>query len=165
MKMRITLRWRHEHENYAQVENEHANCAQLKTWTCQLRSGGDMHMLNTLRCRHAYGNTLRGDIKMPITVRWRHENANYAEVETWTWKLRSGGHMKTIIALRWRHENVNSAQVETCKRQLRSGGDIKMSITLNVETWKCYFRSRGDMNMLITLSWKHENANFAQVET
>jgi fructose/tagatose bisphosphate aldolase len=50
--MLITLRWR----------LGHANCAQVETLKCQLRSARDMNM--------------------PITLKWRHENANYAQVET-----------------------------------------------------------------------------------
>jgi hypothetical protein len=34
-----------------------------------------------------------------------------------------------------------------------------------VETLKCQFRSGGDMKMLITLKWRHEHANYAQLET
>jgi hypothetical protein len=50
---------------------------------------------------------------MQISLRWRHANANYAQVETLKCQFRSGGDMKMLITLRWRHSNANYAQVET----------------------------------------------------
>jgi hypothetical protein len=50
---------------------------------------------------------------MLITLRWRHEHANYAQLETCKCQLRSGGDMKMLITLRWRHANANYAPVET----------------------------------------------------
>jgi hypothetical protein len=52
---------------------------------------------------------------MLITLRWRHEYGNCAEVETLKCQLRSGGDMQMLITLRWRHEQENYAQVETLK--------------------------------------------------
>jgi hypothetical protein len=50
---------------------------------------------------------------MPITLRWRHENVNSAQVETCQCLLRSSGDMKMLITLKWRHEHANYAQMET----------------------------------------------------
>jgi hypothetical protein len=50
---------------------------------------------------------------MPITLRWRHANTNFAQVETLKCQLRSDGDMKKEITRRWRHANANYAQVET----------------------------------------------------
>jgi hypothetical protein len=50
---------------------------------------------------------------MLITRRWKHEYANYAQVETLKCQLRSGGDMNMLITLSWKHEHANYAQVET----------------------------------------------------
>jgi hypothetical protein len=50
---------------------------------------------------------------MLITLKWRHEHANYAQMETRTCLLRLSGNMNMLITLKWRHENANYAQVET----------------------------------------------------
>jgi hypothetical protein len=52
-------------------------------------------------------------MNMLVTLRWTHENVNYAQVETLNCQLRSGGDKKMLITLRWRHEHANYAQVET----------------------------------------------------
>jgi hypothetical protein len=49
---------------------------------------------------------------MLITLRWRHANTNFAQVETLKCQFRSGGDMQMLITLRWRHEHENYAQVE-----------------------------------------------------
>jgi hypothetical protein len=50
---------------------------------------------------------------MLITLSWKHEYANFAQVDTRKCKFRSGGDMQMLITLRWRHEHANYAQLET----------------------------------------------------